>query len=65
MIDLKICHIATGFPISFNGGITNYVRALAEYQKKNNEVWVVSGEDSKENSFNVFVYKSKNIKPFH
>lgn len=30
---MKVLHIATGFPASFPGGVTNYVRALARSQR--------------------------------
>lgn len=31
---MKILHVATGFPVSFPGGITNYVRTLARCQRE-------------------------------
>lgn len=31
---MKILHVATGFPITFPGGVTNYVRSLARSQKQ-------------------------------
>lgn len=62
---MKICHISTGYPISFQGGITNYVRALAEYQKKSgNDVCVVSSPDKKEQLFEIREYSSNKIHPF-
>lgn len=62
---MKICHIATGFPLSFQGGITNYVRSLAEYQcKTNNEVYILSGKDKTDGfAYNVKCYESKKIHP--
>ena len=61
---MKICHISTGFPISFQGGVTNYVRTLAEYQiKQGHDVYVVSGPDSGSFSFKVYEYKSDKIIP--
>lgn len=61
---MKICHIATGFPISFQGGITNYVRTLAEYQTSQGyEVYVLSGPDDKKFLFKTKFYKSDKIIP--
>ena len=61
---MKICHISTGFPISFQGGVTNYVRTLAEYQiTQGHDVYVLSGPDEKTFSFKVKEYKSLNIIP--
>ena len=61
---MKICHISTGFPISFQGGVTNYVRTLAEYQiSQGHEVYVISGPDSGNFSFKVKEYKSDKITP--
>jgi len=61
---MKILHMATGFPISYQGGITNYVRCLAEYQqKRGDEVWVLCAPDEKTQSFNIKPYKSKKIIP--
>lgn len=64
---MKILHIATGFPIGYHGGITNYVRSIAEAQvEAKNEVWVLSGEDAKKDSYPFLVecYKSDKIIPF-
>lgn len=62
---MKILHFSTGFPLSFQGGITNYVRMLARVQKeKGNDVWVIGGEDDKKYEFNYIQYKSKYIEPF-
>jgi glycosyltransferase involved in cell wall biosynthesis len=41
---MRIAHIATGYPVRFHGGITNYVRALAEAQSRaGHEVTVFAG----------------------
>lgn len=62
---MKICHISTGYPISFSGGITNYVRALANYQSTSgNEVWVVSNPAEGDFEFKVQSYTSEKIHPF-
>lgn len=62
---MKILHISTGFPISFQGGITNYVRSLAESQVKNGEnVWVMGGIDKTQHTFKYYEYYSKLIEPF-
>lgn len=62
---MKICHFCTGFAISFQGGITNYVRALADAQvDKGNEVWVVSAEPGQTYGYAVKPYQSKKIRPF-
>lgn len=54
---MKILHICTGWPLSYQGGITNYVRVLAKEQAKNGiEVHVLGGLDEKKNEYN-FVYK--------
>lgn len=59
---MKICYISTGFPLSFQGGITNYVRNLAEDQfERGNEVFVISGPDETEFEYNIYQYKSKII----
>ena len=59
---MKICHISTGFPLSFQGGITNYVRIVAEDQyRKGNEVSVICGMDDENFSYEIFQYKSKII----
>lgn len=61
---MKICHISTGFPISFQGGITNYVRSLASMQEKmGHEVWVICGLDDQKQNFHVKEYKSEKIVP--
>jgi glycosyltransferase involved in cell wall biosynthesis len=35
---MKILHIATGFPVSFPGGITNYLRSLVTRQREQGEI---------------------------
>ncbi len=61
---MKVCHVATGYPISLQGGITNYVRTLAEYQTKiGYDVTVISGPCEEQYPFHLFIYKSKKIYP--
>ncbi len=61
---MKICHLCTGYPISFQGGITNYVRALAQAQQDaGNCVYVVSGETKEQYGYQVKSYASKKIHP--
>lgn len=61
---MKICHISTGFPISYQGGVTNYVRSLAEFQiSQGHDVYVISGPDDKQFNFNTEIYKSDEIVP--
>lgn len=63
---MKILHISTGFPLSFHGGITNYVRNLADTQnQQGNEVYVLGGEDplKSQYKFKYIEYKSS-IQPF-
>ena len=59
--NMKILHIATGFPLSYQGGITNYVRALALKQQENkHKVWIMCNKDGKkDNRLNYFEYDSK------
>lgn len=62
---MKILHISTGFPISFQGGITNYVRILAETQAQNgHDVTVIGAPDQKNHKFKYIEYQSKKILPF-
>lgn len=62
---MKILHISTGFPLSFQGGITNYVRMLAETQNQNgHDVWVIGGKDNQKYKFKYIQYESQFIKPF-
>ena len=61
---MKILHICTGWPLSYQGGITNYVRNLARTQfDSDNDVWVLGAPDDVEYDFNYVAYSS-NIKPF-
>lgn len=62
---MKILHLSTGFPLSYQGGITNYVRMLAIVQKKKgHDVWVMGGKDVQKYEFKYVQYESKYIKPF-
>lgn len=62
---MKILHICTGWPLSFKGGITNYVRSLAQVQYENGEdVYVMGAPDQHKYDFNYIEYDSKKIKPF-
>lgn len=50
---MKILHISTGFKLSFQGGITNYVRALADSQvQSGHDVTVIGDPDD-----TTFAYK--------
>lgn len=61
---MKVCHISTGFPLSYQGGITNYVRSLAQSQSdEGNEVWVLCGQDGNEYSYHRYNYLSNKIEP--
>ena len=67
---MKILEICTGFPLSFQGGITNYVRSLAnELYSSGNDVYVLGAKDSSTypfhyveftSNFNGFVYGGQN-----
>lgn len=64
---MKIMHLCTGYPVSFNGGITNYVRSLANMQiDAGEDVYVVGGKDNKkeEFKFKYIEYSDFYIKPF-
>lgn len=62
---MKICHIATGYPISFQGGITNYVRSIATSQANDgHDVYVVSSEETDQYAFFTYKYFSSKISPF-
>lgn len=64
---MKIVHLCTGYNISYNGGITNYVRSLAEMQvEKGHDVVVVGAKDSKAStlSFKYIEYSDFYVKPF-
>ena len=61
----KIMHLCTGFPISFNGGITNYVRSIAIKQKEMGmDVTVVGFPEKNDYNFKYIGYKNYYIKPF-
>lgn len=52
---MKILHLSTGFPLSFQGGITNYVRMLATVQKKMDMMYGLWEEKMNKNmSLNTF-----------
>lgn len=62
---MKILHISTGYPLSYAGGITNYVRMLAKEQSNNNiDVSVLGSKDNNNFEFKYYEYESKKIKPF-
>lgn len=62
---MKILHICTGWPLSYKGGITNYVRSLAQIQYENGQdVYVMGAPDDNKYEFNYIEYESKEIKPF-
>lgn len=64
---MKIMHLCTGYPLSYNGGITNYVRAIAETQANNGiDVVVVGGKDKnkKQYNFKYIEYDDAYVKPF-
>ena len=57
---LKVLEICTGFPLSFQGGITNYVRALAdELYACGNSVYVLGDKDENNCQFTYVEYTSK------
>ena len=61
---MKILHICTPWPVSFQGGITNYVSNLAEMQyKMGDEVTVIGGPDKVQHDYNYIEFKSK-LEPF-
>lgn len=61
---MKICHLCTGYALSFQGGITNCVRALAEsHQKSGHDVWAVSGDPKQTYIYQVLPYESEKITP--
>lgn len=66
---MKVLHLATGFPLSYPGGITNYVVALAEAQIATGvEVHALVGPDSKAEllppKLVLHEFESKRIPPF-
>lgn len=57
---MKILHICTGWPLSYQGGITNYVRELASEQYKHgNDVCVMGAPDNEKYDFRYVPYSSK------
>lgn len=65
---MKVLQICTGFDISFNGGITNYVRNISGTMAENgHDVTVLYSTDNKEEKN--YSFKTLNIhpklKPFH
>lgn len=61
---MKVLHMCTGWPLSYQGGITNYVRQLAFTQFENGvDVCVLGAKDTVEYPFRYFSFKSKII-PF-
>ncbi len=62
---MRILHFCTGFPLSYNGGITNYVRALVASQRAlGYDVVVVAREKEVVDGLDVVPFKSENVKPF-
>jgi glycosyltransferase involved in cell wall biosynthesis len=65
---MKILHISTGYPLSYPGGITNYVRALATSQvARGEEVYVLARpEDASNYPEGVIVkgYMPSKVSPF-
>ena len=56
---MKILEICTGFPLSFQGGITNYVRSLAQQLYEcGNEVYVLGDEDNEKYEFHYVGYRT-------
>lgn len=61
---MKLLHICCGFPLETQGGITNYVRNIADEQAKNgNEVYILS--DSGENSAYTVIPYTSHISKFY
>ena len=57
---MKILHVCTGWPLSYQGGITNYVRELAQEQYRNgNDVYVLGAPDKEKYDFEYVPYTSK------
>lgn len=60
---MKILHISTGCPLSYQGGITNYVRGLVNIQYNNGyEVAVLGETDKNQYNFKYFDYNSDKIR---
>jgi glycosyltransferase involved in cell wall biosynthesis len=69
---MKIVQLSSGYKISYNGGITNYVRALSnELVAKGHEVYVIDsfkGDGGAENTdflFSLISLNSNILRPFH
>lgn len=61
---MKVLHICTGWPLSYQGGITNYVRQLAKTQYNNGiDVWVLGAPDKEQYEFK-YVEFTSDIIPF-
>ena len=59
---MKVLHISTGCPLSFQGGITNYVRGLVYNQLKSGyEVAVLGETDNNNYDFKYYNYHSDKI----
>jgi len=59
-MSIKILHICTGFKLSFQGGITNYVRSLAQSQYEDgNDVTVLGDDDDTKYQFKYKGYNSR------
>lgn len=50
---MNILHIATGFDLDFNGGITNYVRAISSSQAANGHMVFVLCDGGKSNQYEI------------
>ena len=65
---MKILHVSTGYPLSYPGGITNYVRASALAQAKiGHQVHVIAQHETKPSApapYTLVEYQSKRIIPF-
>lgn len=55
---MKILHIATGYNLDFNGGITNYVRSIARQQAENNHDVYVLSDGGKSDGYEVVPFRS-------
>lgn len=67
MKKIKIVHICMGFPVEYPGGITNYVRSLANAQSKSGDEVVIycNGENNKKTDSSYFVKRyNSSIRPF-
>ncbi len=61
---MKILHIVTGCPLSYQGGITNYVRDLAKTQSNNgHNVWVMCSYDNNKCDNINYKFCKSNIQP--